>query len=630
MRRLQSSLATYLGLGGLLCVLLLASAWLGKELASSERQRVQERLVYQGRSLAHQLEANLHEQVQGLDLLAQLWTHHGRMPRAEWELDARFYVRSFPGYQSIQWSGPDLRIRWLEPLQGNEAALGFHLTDRHPNYDTAIAARNSGKPRLSDSVELLQGGRGFVLYTPVFIRGADNELQFDGFMQGVFRVGNLMDNLLQQLDNQLFSVRLLEHGRPLYVREQPDSDAEQTLRVPLRLLNNRSFELELSPTAQLVRSLSSPLPLVVFGGGVAISLLLVAALFLARENARRATALSASNQLLNQEAEQRRSVEATLHESRERLQLALDLTDSSRDALFIFDLQHRELLHMNRATYNALGYSADEFRHLLRDDPERLIPGFHAWIQLVQQAHRLNLSMIFQREMQRRDGSLQPAEINTQLIHQGDRDYLIAVARDNSERLQLEAQLQKLSQQDGLTGLYNRRYFDRQLQSEWRRLRRADAPLAVLMLDVDHFKRFNDCLGHLAGDDALRRLASCLQECLQREGDVACRYGGEEFVIILTDTGLEGASHVAARIHRRVAEMGIAHPAAELGRLTMSIGLAIATPGQDTEPDQLIAQADQALYAAKHKGRNQTCVWPLEEPLALPLSLRERGPFGAG
>lgn len=612
MHRLKSSLATYLGLGGLLCVLLLASTWLGRELVDSERQRVQERLTYQARSLAHQLESNLHEQVQGLNLLAQLWAHHGRMPRAEWELDTRFYISNFAGYQSIQWSDPDLHIRWVEPIRGNEAALNFLLTPDHPNYATAMAARDSGEPHLSDSIELLQGGRGFVLYTPVYIRGPDGALRFDGFMQGVFRVGNLMDNLLTQADNRLFSVRLLEHDQPLYTRLQPDSLTDDTLRVPLRLLNNRSFELELSPSAALVQSLSTPLPLVVFGTAVAISLLLVAALALARENARRAAALTASNRLLSQEAEQRQEVERHLRDSRERLQLALDLTDSSRDALFIFDLQQRELLHMNRATYSSLGFSAEEFRQLLREDPERVIPGFFAWLQLVQQANRLNLSMIFQREMQRRDGSLQAAEINTQLIHQGERDYLIAVARDNSERLQLEAQLQKLSQQDGLTGLFNRRYFDRQLQSEWRRLRRADAPLAVLMLDVDHFKRFNDCLGHLAGDDALRRVAGALQGCLQREGDAACRYGGEEFVIILTDTGLEGATHVAARAHQRIAELAIAHPATELGRLTVSIGLAIATPGQDTEPDQLISQADQALYAAKHRGRNQTCMWPLE------------------
>lgn len=612
MDRLKSSLATYLGLGGLLCILLLASAWLGLELANSERQRVRERLNYQARALAHQLEANLHEQVQGLDLLAELWTHHGRIQRSEWELNARFYIDNFPGYQSIQWADANLRIHWVEPLQGNEVALNYWLTPMSPGYATAMAARDTGKPRLSDSIELLQGGRGFVLYTPVYLRAPDGTLQFDGFMEGVFRVGNLMNHLLEQADSQLFSVRLLEHGQPLYVRAQPDSRAEDTLRLPLQLLNNRNFELELSPSATLVQSLSTPLPTVVFSAAVAISLLLVAALALARDNARRATALSASNRLLNLEAEQRQEIEGHLLDSRERLQLVLDLTDSSRDALFIFELHTRELLHMNCATYSSLGYSAEEFRQLLRDDPERLIPGFFAWLQLVQQAKRLNLSMIFQREMQRRDGSLQAAEINTQLAHQGEREYLIAVARDNGERLQLEAQLQKQSQQDGLTGLYNRRYFDRQLQSEWRRLRRSDSPLAILMLDVDHFKLFNDCLGHLAGDDALRRVAGALRGCLQREGDAACRYGGEEFVIILADTGLDGAAHVAARVHQRIAELGIAHPATELGRLAISIGVAIAKPGQDSEPDQLIAQADQALYAAKHRGRNQTCVWPVE------------------
>nr|WP_326494068.1 hypothetical protein [Pseudomonas triclosanedens] len=110
MHRLKSSFATYLGLGGLLCVLLLASTWLGRELLDSERQRVQERLGFQARSLTHQLEANLHEQVQGLNLLAQLWTHHNRMPRAEWELDARFYISNFAGYQSIQWADPNMKV----------------------------------------------------------------------------------------------------------------------------------------------------------------------------------------------------------------------------------------------------------------------------------------------------------------------------------------------------------------------------------------------------------------------------------------------------------------------------------------------------------------------------------------
>ncbi|MCY1308547.1 Phytochrome-like protein cph2 [compost metagenome] len=97
--------------------------------------------------------------------------------------------------------------------------------------------------------------------------------------------------------------------------------------------------------------------------------------------------------------------------------------------------------------------------------------------------------------------------------------------------------------------------------------------------------------------------------CMQREGDAACRYGGEEFAIILADTGLEGASHVAERVHEQVAELKISHPECNLGYLTLSIGLAIATPGGNDDPQELIALADGALYAAKRRGGNTTCVW---------------------
>ncbi|MNZ70572.1 Phytochrome-like protein cph2 [compost metagenome] len=402
---------------------------------------------------------------------------------------------------------------------------------------------------------------------------------------------------------------MLEHGQSIYANEQPDREHEPVLRTQLNLLGNHSFELELSPSDSLAAYLFTPLPKVVFWAASLISLLLVAALGLAMENARRAKVLSATNLQLNRTARQREEVERRLRDSRESLQLALDLTDSSRDSLFVFDMRTRELLHMNRATHSSLGYDADEFRRLLHDTPERLIPGYFAWLEQVRAAHQQNLSMIFQHEMLRRDGSPQAAEINAQLIRQGGGEYLIAVARDNSERLQLEAQLQILTLQDSLTGLYNRRYFDHKLHSEWRRLRRSEQPLALLMLDVDHFKLFNDCRGHLAGDDALRQIATAMAACMQREGDAACRYGGEEFAIILADTGLEGASHVAERVHEQVAELKISHPECNLGYLTLSIGLAIATPGGNDDPQELIALADGALYAAKRRGGNTTCVW---------------------
>jgi len=598
-----------LALSLLLLVLCGASLVLWHQLETAQQERVRERVGYQARTLARQLETSLNDQVEGLHRIAQLWNHRGRLPRDEWELETRFALQHFKGYQSIQWLGADLRMRWLLPLEGNEAALRFRLTPAHPNFKPAMQAKNNGQPRFSNSFELIQGGRGFILYMPLFIRDGQSDQAFDGFLQGVFRVEPLMDELLASTDGADFSVRLLELDRPLYSREQADALPALQQQVPLLLLNNHYFSLQLSPTQRLVEQLGTPLPQFVLGASLTISLLLVAALALALENARRAGALQAGNRRLNEEVGQRERVEQVLRDSRERLQLVLDLTDFSRDGLFIIDPHSRAVLHMNHATYSSLGYSAEEFSQLLQGDPEQLLPGFHAWLELVRQAHRHNLSKIFQREMRRRDGSSQAAEISAQLVELNGHEYLIGVSRDNSERLQLEARLQRLSQLDGLTGLYNRRFFDRRLHAEWRRLRRIGAPLALLMLDVDHFKAYNDQLGHLAGDDVLRRIGSTLQGCLQREGDVACRYGGEEFAIILVNTGLDGGEHVAARIHRLVAELNLPHPGSPLGRLSMSIGLATSDPTQDSHPDALVAHSDQALYRAKHEGRNRTCIW---------------------
>ncbi len=593
----------------LLLALCLASFTLWRQLEDDQQERLQERVSYQARALARQMESTLHGEVESLERIARLWNSLGRLPKPAWEKEANLALADFPAYQSVQWVGADLHMRWLLPLEGNEAALDFQLKPDHPNYPLAMQASSSGQQRFSNSFQLVQGGRGFILYTPLYLRGNNGEQQFDGFLQGVFRVEPLMSQLLASLDSDDFSVHLLENGQSIYSREQPHSLAQLTQQIPITLLNNHNFSLQLSPTQALLERLSTPLPQVVLGASLAISLLLVAALAQALVSAQRAQALQLANQRLQVEARRREDTEQELRDSRERLQLVLDLTDSSHDSLFIFETQSRQLLHMNQATYASLGYHPEQFAQLLRDNPEQLLPGFYSWLELVRSAQRDNQSRIFQREMRRRDGSSQPAEINTQLVQLNGREYLIGLSRDNSERLQLEARLQRLTQLDGLTGLYNRRFFDQQLQGEWRRLRRIGASLTLLMLDIDHFKAFNDALGHLAGDDALRKVGAVLQDCLQREGDVACRYGGEEFAIILTNTGLDGGEHVAARVHELIAGLDIVHPASPLGRLTLSIGLAVAEPVSEEQAASLVAHSDQALYQAKHAGRNRTCIW---------------------
>ncbi len=179
---------------------------------------------------------------------------------------------------------------------------------------------------------------------------------------------------------------------------------------------------------------------------------------------------------------------------------------------------------------------------------------------------------------------------------------------ETTRKLDLANQeLQRLSAMDGLTGIANRRFFDETMAREWRRAQRNHGHIAVMMCDVDHFKRYNDSLGHQAGDDCLRRIARLIAGGMARAADVAARYGGEEFVVILPETPLGGALFVAEKIRHALHEANLPHPDSPFGRITLSIGIAAAQPGQDDHAESLISAADRALYQAKHNGRDRVC-----------------------
>jgi diguanylate cyclase (GGDEF)-like protein len=180
-------------------------------------------------------------------------------------------------------------------------------------------------------------------------------------------------------------------------------------------------------------------------------------------------------------------------------------------------------------------------------------------------------------------------------------------------RIALEEQIrvahqavQDMALTDSLTGLGNRRKLDMALVQEVERARRQGSSIALIMLDVDYFKRFNDRYGHPAGDDCLRNVASAIQQALKRPADLAVRYGGEEFTILLPDTNVSGASQLAEEILQAIRELNIEHTDHPLGIVTASAGVTSGTPTKDaTTPAGMIKSADACLYAAKNSGRNQ-------------------------
>ncbi len=180
------------------------------------------------------------------------------------------------------------------------------------------------------------------------------------------------------------------------------------------------------------------------------------------------------------------------------------------------------------------------------------------------------------------------------------------VEEEAKELEKANRQLYRLSSIDGLTGVANRRNFDEFLENEWRRGLRDSAPVTVIMADIDFFKAFNDSLGHQAGDECLKAIAAVIAEALKRPGDLVARYGGEEFVAVLPGTELTGGREVAETLRARVEEIGIAHPASEIGpTTTISLGVACVVPDKSTSPRDLVHQADQSLYLAKAGGRNR-------------------------
>jgi diguanylate cyclase (GGDEF)-like protein len=204
------------------------------------------------------------------------------------------------------------------------------------------------------------------------------------------------------------------------------------------------------------------------------------------------------------------------------------------------------------------------------------------------------------------------------------RKQMVALTRELAEA---NRELRQLSTEDPLTGLGNRRLFDSRLEPELQRSVRASEPFCLLLFDVDHFKLYNDFYGHPAGDECLREIAKVLRSICRRPADLAVRYGGEEFAVLLPETPKSGGLMLAKLFARLLANRALPHAASKTAvNVTASVGLAVFDPGAKVACEDLILKADEALYQAKERGRNQCFCYDADAGSDVMVSMeRERG-----
>ena len=242
-------------------------------------------------------------------------------------------------------------------------------------------------------------------------------------------------------------------------------------------------------------------------------------------------------------------------------------------------------------------------------------------ITIIAISYRLNKTMTSSLRLQlEKDELLAVLETEKQQVIDANRN----LEKDIQEKIQIEAKLlyekknaedlsnklRTLSTQDGLTGINNRRRFDEALYDEWFRARRLSTPLSLIICDIDKFKEYNDSYGHLAGDKCLTRIAHLIEDSARRAGDMAARFGGEEFVIILPDTESSNAQDIAEQLRSAILDLEIPHETSSVANIvTVSFGVFTTLPEKDLPPETMIEFADKALYQAKEQGRNMVVIY---------------------
>ncbi len=679
----------------MVCAGLAASVGAFLALRASERNRQQTALEQGAAERFGALQKVINEDLLALELLDRFYAGSEKVERAEFHVftrpipkhlsclkalewvprvqdaDRAAYEESirqegFPAFQITE-RDPDGRtvrasrrdeyfpVDFIEPAEGNEPARGFDLASSSVRREAMEQARDTGEMRGTAPVRLVQetgDQAGVLVFLPVYRNGTstesveDRRANLEGFVLGVFRIGDLVERALAPLALEGIDVALYDMSAPVGKRllawhpsrlrreaaegpDEADVSLPETVHYAAALRPaGRTWLVLCTPSPEFLANGNRWQPWEVLVGGLAFTCLLAGyfATMLRRtaQIERLAGRLLESNEKLQANARERERAQAALRESHAFLQTVID---ANPDPTMVVDLNHRVLL-ANRAA-RRLAPGKDPVGEALcchqvshrRDTPCDPTTDPCPLKEVVAR----KAPVMFEHTHYDADGQKRFVEVSAAPVFDeaGEVIQVVESSRDITERKRAEEaleeanrKLEELATTDDLTGLANRRQFMEVLEAEFRRSRRYGGRLALAMVDVDRFKSFNDAHGHAFGDRVLVEVAKRLA-AEARQTDVVARLGGDEFVVLMPETSAAEAVQAAERIRKTVSKNPISD--GKRSALAMvSVGIATVENGKAGTPENLLKQADDAMYAAKEAGRNRVCLAPSEKAVSPP------------
>ncbi len=476
-------------------------------------------------------------------------------------------------------------IYFAEPFSNNKSILGYDPGSDPTRRATLNAARDSGQARATEKIHLVQDRpdqAAVLIALPVYKSEitpptpASRQDQLKGFVLGAFRVQDMFHKILDPFliqDTDLAIVQGEESNPEDYLFGKLDPGKILKKRERLDFFG-QEWKLIWQGGGKFAAGENPNLPYAV-GGAVLFAVGLLAWGF-----------------------------ETNL--ARVRIQT---LFDTTVDGIITIDT-HSRIRTFNPAAEKLFGYAKEEVigKKVMLLMPSSYAPSHEAGIKrYLKTGEKRLIGNLVQVIGRKKDGTEFPIELGVSEIRMVGTRLFTAIVRDISAHKKLEKELEALSHTDGLTGINNRRFFDLELEKEWKRSTRDTQPLSLILLDIDNFKNFNDTYGHVQGDVCLKAVAKAINNCLHRAGDFLARYGGEEFVVLLPGVDLENAVTLAETIRRAVELLSIENRGSQASQfVTVSLGVATVQETQDKKNRVLVEAADKALYRAKNSGKNRT------------------------